>query len=526
MPAVSHPESAPIEAWTVSKPAVAGERGVVASQNVEASQVGAAVLQAGGNAVDAAIATALALCVAEPWMSGLGGGGFAVVHEAKSGTTKVVDFGMIAPRGLDPATYPLDAGRDAAADLFAWPAVVEDRNLQGYHSIAVPGSCAGYATLLESFGSWSWADAIGPALGMARRGHRLTWWTTLQVAAEAGWLGQYEESRRVWLPGGLVPSAPAEAPYGLLSMGALADTFERLQKAGPADFYTGETGRRLVADLQAGGSTISADDLAAYRARIVDPIVRERAGHTLNLVPGYSAGPTFAGALARLPEAFAGSAPDAAVYAAYASSLIEAYKVRLETMGHAGDVGDRSCTTHLSAVDAAGNMVVITTTLLSRFGSRVVLPGTGVLMNNGINWFDPRPGRPNSMAAGQRPLSNMCPVLATKDGRAAFGLGASGGRKIMPAIFQLSSFIGEFGLGLEQALLQPRIDVSLIDTIIADDRLDAATMAALQKVAPVRPAPAVAYPSQWAIPNAVAFGPEGPRGAAHVFGPLPAAVGA
>src|SRR3546814_12734278 len=86
--------------------------------------------------------------------------------------------------------------------------VVEDRNLQGYHSIAVPGSCSGYATLLRNFGTWSWADAIGPAVEMARRGHRLTWWTTLKVAADAGWPGRYPESRNVWMPGGLVPSAP------------------------------------------------------------------------------------------------------------------------------------------------------------------------------------------------------------------------------------------------------------------------------------------------------------------------------
>lgn len=525
MPAVSVPESAPIETWSVSKPLVAGRRGVVASQNVEASQVGAAVLEAGGNAADAAVATALALCVAEPWMSGLGGGGFAIVHHAKTGATKVVDFGMVASRGLDPAAYPIDGGRTAPPDLFGWPAVVEDRNLQGYHAIAVPGSCAGYAALLENFGSWSWADAIGPALALARRGHRLTWWTTLQVAAEAGWLGRYEESRKVWLPGGPVPSAP-DGPPPFLPMGALAETFERLRKAGPQDFYTGETAHRLVADLQAGGSTIATEDLAAYRARIVDPLVRERAGHSINLAPGYTAGPTFAGALARLPQRFEGAAPDAAAYAAYARAMIEAYRVRLETMGHAGDVGDRSCTTHLSAVDADGNMVVMTTTLLSRFGSRVVLPETGVLMNNGINWFDPRPGRPNSLAAGERPLSNMCPMLATRDGRAAFGLGASGGRKIMPAIFQLTSFVGEFAMGLERALRQPRIDVGQIDTIVADDRLDEATMEALRAVAPVRPAQAVCFPAQWAIPNAVAMTPDGPVGAAHPYGPLPAAVAA
>jgi len=519
------PESAPIEAWSHRKPAVTGKRGVVASQNVEASMVGAAVLDAGGNAIDAAVATALTLCVAEPWMSGLGGGGFAVVHDGRSGATRVVDFGMIAPRGLDPSTYAIDGGRTAPPDMFGWPAVVEDRNLVGPHSIAVPGSCAGYAALLESFGTWSWADAIGPAVAHARRGHRLTWWTTLQVAADAGWLSQFDESRRIWLPGGLVPAVP-DGSVSHLPMGALADTMERLRDAGPQDFYTGEIGRRLVADLQAGGSTISAEDLAAYRARLVDPIVRERAGHTLNLVPGYSAGPTFAGALGRLPARFEAAAPDAATYAAYARALIEAYKVRLATMGHAGDVGDRSCTTNLSAVDADGNMVVITTTLLSRFGSRLVLPDTGILMNNGINWFDPRPGRPNSVAAGERPLSNMCPVLATRDGKAVFATGASGGRRIMPAIFQVASFVGEFGMDLESALRQPRVDVSLVDTIVADARLEPAVLDALRAVAPVQVEQAVAHPSLWAIPNVVSVGPAGPQGAAHPFGPLQAAVAA
>src|SRR3546814_12194107 len=94
-----------------------------------------------------------------------------------------------------------DWSSDVCSSDLAWPAVVEDRNLQGYHSIAVPGSCSGYATLLRNFGTWSWADAIGPAVEMARRGHRLTWWTTLQVAADAGWLGRYPESRHVWMPG-------------------------------------------------------------------------------------------------------------------------------------------------------------------------------------------------------------------------------------------------------------------------------------------------------------------------------------
>lgn len=523
MPAISVPATAPVETWTQSKPPVVGPRGVVASQNVEASQIGAAVLAAGGNAADAAVATALALTVAEPWMSGLGGGGFALVHDARTGQTRSVDFGMKSARGLNPADYPIDTGRVAPPDLFGWPAVVEDRNLQGYHSIAVPGSCAGYARLLSEFGSWSWADAISPAVDMADRGHRLTWWTTLNVASEIAWLRRYDGSRAVWAASGEVPVI-SDHLVRHLDMGAFASTLRRLREAGPADFYAGETAKALVADLQAGGSAISMEDLAAYQVVVGDPIVRRRGDHDIHLAPGYSAGPTFAGSLSRLP-AFSGPI-DAAAYKAHAEAMIAAYKVRLATMGHAGDVGDRSCTTHLSVLDADGNMVVMTTTLLSRFGSRVVLPTTGVLMNNGINWFDPRPGLPNSLAPGQKPLSNMSPMIATLDGKAWFGLGASGGRKIMPAIFQLTSFIGDFGMDLEAAFQQPRIDISLVEKILADDRLAPEILAALETVAPVDVAAPSAYPGSWAIPCGVMMTGAGPEGAAHVFGPLNAAVAA
>ena len=523
MPAIDLSARSPIETWSQSKPPVVGRRGVVASQNVQASEVGAAVLAAGGNAADAAVATALALTVAEPWMSGLGGGGFALIYEAKTGRVRSLDFGMVSARGLNTADYPLDPSRAAAADLFGWPAVVEDRNLQGFHSIAVPGTCAGYAKLLSEFGSWSWADAISPAVAMAERGHRMTWWTTLNVASEVGWLRRYEGSRAVWLASGEVPVIGDHLTHHL-DMGGFAGTLRRLRDAGPEDFYTGETSRALVTDLQAGGSAIALEDLAAYRAVVSDALPRERGGHTIHLAPGYTAGPTFAGALSRLP-AFTGPI-DAAAYKAHAEAMIEAYKVRLATMGHAGDVGDRSCTTHLCTLDAEGNMVVMTTTLLSRCGSRVVLPSTGVLMNNGINWFDPRPGLPNSLAPGQKPLSNMCPMIATRDGAAWFGLGASGGRKIMPAIFQLTSFIGDFAMDLEVAFAQPRIDISLVDRIIADDRLDADVIAALNGVAPVDLAQASAFPGSWAIPCGVMRTDAGPAGAAHIYGPLNAAVAA
>ena len=118
-------------------------------------------------------------------------------------------------------------------------------------------------------------------------------------------------------------------------------------------------------------------------------------------------------------------------------------------------------------------MVALTQTLLSVFGSKVVLPTSGVLMNNGIMWFDPRPGSPNSLGPAKRPLTNMCPVIARRNGKGWFSIGASGGRKIMPAVFQISSFLIDHGMSLEDAFHQPRIDASGGDTVGVDPRLPA-----------------------------------------------------
>ena len=511
------PPNAPFETWTLAKPIARGSKGVVVSQEIEAAMVGAAMIESGGNAVDGAIATALALTVTEPWMSGLGGGGFMVAYIAAEKRVRVVDFGMIAPAGLNPADYPLTGA--TGADLFGWPAVVGDVNFHGAKSIAVPGSVAGYALAAETFGRKSWGDLIAPAVTLAGRGHRVTWWTTLNVASEAGLLGRYAGSKATWLPGGLVPTMAADTAPNHLPLGNLVDTLRSLAENGPRAFYEGPIARSIAAETQAAGGTLSEADLAGYSARIVDPLTIKRGDAVYNLAAGLTAGPTFADALSHMPT-FTGAAPDPDTYAAYARCLIDSYERRLENMGHAGDIGDRSCTTHISAADAEGNMVMMTTTLLSRFGSRVVLPGSGVLMNNGVNWFDPRPGRANSIAPGQRPLSNMCPMIATRDGTPWFGFGASGGRKIMPAVFQLASFANDFGMDLEAALAQPRIDISQVDRIVHDGRLDQATVAALNSIAPSRSWSPTAMPSVFAVPSGVIIQADGSHhGGAHIYSP-------
>ncbi|MBS0244245.1 MAG: gamma-glutamyltransferase, partial [Proteobacteria bacterium] len=157
-------------------------------------------------------------------------------------------------------------------------------------------------------------------------------------------------------------------------------------------------------------------------------------------------------------------------FVAYAKAMDFAWKERFAKMGDAGERGLPTSTTHLSVIDAEGNIVTLTQTLLSLFGSRVLLPRTGILMNNGINWFDPRPGGPNGLAPDKRGLSNYVPTLMEKDGTAV-GIGGCGGRRILPAVFQLLAMMADFGWDLDRAFHEPRIDVSGGHTVTLDRRL-------------------------------------------------------
>ena len=187
---------------------------------------------------------------------------------------------------------------------------------------------------------------------------------------------------------------------------------------------------------------------------------------------------------------------------AYARALNTAYVERLAGMGD-GNAASPGCTTHLSVVDGDGNMVALTQTLLSVFGSKLVLPDTGVLMNNGVMWFDPRPGTPNSLAPGRRPLSNMCPAVAERPDGLRIATGASGGRRIMPAVFQLLSLCLDFRMDLDAAFHQGRIDVSGVPWVTVDSRLPPDVADTIAAEFPVEIAEQGVYPALFGCPNAV-----------------------
>ena len=508
--------------WDIRKPPVSARGGVVASQSATAAGVGAEVLKTGGSAVDAAVATAFALAAVEPWNSGLGGIGFMVVHQAGADRAEVVDFGPVAPHGLDPAEFELTG--QMRTELFTWPQVEGDRNMHGPLSFAIPSAVRGYALAVERFGRLPWRELVNPAVALAHRGLPVDWFTTVKVASAAADLRRYEESRRVWLPDALPPVCPPENDNMSLPLGRLADTLEWLAETGPADFYEGEIARSIVADTRAGGGVLSAEDLAGCRARIVPPLEIPYRGVAFQTTPGMTAGPTLAGILQTLGGRKFAGAPDGDYFEALVEALRQAYAERLDTMGDV-EAGSRTSTTHITAIDRQGGIAALTTTLLSSFGSRYVLPGTGILMNNGVMWFDPRPGRANSIGPGKRALTNMCPVVVARDRVPWFGLGASGGRRILGAVLQLASFIVDFGMDPETAAHHPRIDVNGSDRFGIDRRLPAEIIERLSRQPGATLVEHTVFPTRFACPNLVLRSADGMNhGISDVMSPWSAAV--
>jgi gamma-glutamyltranspeptidase/glutathione hydrolase len=511
-------------AWVVSKRPVVSSRGVVAAQHRLAAETGARILRNGGNAIDAAIAAALAVGVVEPWLSGIGGGGFMLLRTAHDGKVHAIDFGMIAAKRLDVSGYRITEGRDL--DWFQWPKVEGDRNILGYDSICVPGAVSGFGLAAKTFGKLPWRDLVAPAIALAEAGMPVDWYASLSIAVDAAGLDMFPESRAIFLPDGRAPVTRERGAEQRLANPALARTLKRLAKAGPRDFYAGEIARSIVADLKAGGCVVDADDLAAYEARLVTPTTLDYRGTLLHAMPGLTGGPTYLAALAALIDTLKPArslGPDA--FAAYAQAIMDAYATRLETFGHAGATNEPGCTSHITVIDADGNMAALTNSLLSRFGAKVTLPGSGILMNNGMMWFDPRPGRPNAIAPGKRPLANMCPVIATRNGRPAFAMGAAGGRQIVPSLVQLTSFLLDFGMSPEEAFHTPRLDAST-RTVLCNARMPADQVAAVARHFPTARVEDTIYPVQFAVPNAVQHDPASGRntGMTHITTPWPAAA--
>lgn len=497
----------------INKKEVVVGGGCVVAEHPLAAEVGAKVLAEGGNAVDAAVATAFAVGVVEPMMSGVGGGGGLLLHLAKEGRNIGIEFLPRAPLAARADMFELDPQRKASG-IFSFPAVEGDANLYGHQSVGVPGTVAGLCMALEKYGTWSLASVLDPAIGLAEEGYVVDWYIGGLVASHFRLLRSFPTTAEVFLPDGAPPATPVRTYLKAepLRQPDLARTLRRLAASGPEDFYHGETARAIVDEMARNGGLLSAEDLAGYRAtHQEEPLLGSYRDFTLVATPGSTAGPTviemfnilegfdlaglgFQSAqalhvmaeserLAYLDRFKYLSDPDimdipidGLVSKAYAEERRRTITLDRATENvAAGDpwayqVGngprperpvrvptDTGCTTHLCVVDKDRNMVSLTNTLGSLWGSVVTVPGTGVLLNDGMVWYDPVPGHINSVSPGRRPLSNLTAMLMLKDGRPFLTIGSPGGRKVTTAVLQAALNVVDYEKSLQDAMAAPRI---------------------------------------------------------------------
>ena len=505
---------------TTRKHVAVSNGGVVASQHKLAALAGVSVLEAGGDAIDAAVATSFALGVVEPWMSGPAGGGMMTIWRESEQVSHTVQFGMRSPAGLNPANYPLEPQR-VASDLFPWVSVKDDRNILGATAIAVPGTVAGMELAHQRFWRMPWRDLLQPAISRAREGMLVDWYASLLIASATRNLARDPDAAAMFLIDGQWPNIGNWTALSSvrLDQSRMAATLQRLAEAGPRDFYQGDIAQALASDIQNKGGCVTAADLSAYHARLTPTVDVPYRGGIVRAPAGLSAGADLVRCLAQMEQGFTpAAAPNADSYRETARALSKAYELRLTQGGDHEAPSIPSCTTHFSVVDRQGNMCSVTQTLLSIFGSHVLSPSTGLMMNNGIMWFDPEPGRPNSLAPDKACLMNVCPLIGEKGDR-RFAIGASGGRKIMAAMTNLTSFMLDFDMSLEAAFHQPRIDYSGGGTIVADESLSAAVINALEAVHPTVTAKRGIFPYSFGVPAGVMRQAERNMGCTEIMTP-------
>lgn len=488
----------------ISKPMVRSEGGVVVAHNRLAAHIGAEILKKGGSAVDAAIAVSFAVGVLEPWMSGVGGVG-AMLVRTPNGEITTVDAGARSPATLDPADFPLVEGKDS--DLFGWPTVLEDRNVIGARSIGIPGLVKGLAVAHAKFGRLPWADLVLPAAEIAEEGPVVDAHTTLWIAQDMARIQRNKACSDWLLPGGLPPYAPSAVAGKVtrLANPALAQTLRRIAAEGAGALYEGPLAEALAADVQALGGYLSVKDLADFPVVTAPAASEPYRDHMLHILPELNGGVTVALAMrhCNADHKPSGAKPGAGDYLAYCQAMEKAWTHRF---AHLGDGAERtlpSCTTHLSVVDRDGMTVSLTQTLLSLFGSGVLSPQTGILLNNGINWFDPRPGRVNSIGPDRKALANYTPVLMTGPDDEVISIGGSGGRKILPAVFMALAHVADYGYALDEAVGAPRFDMSAPPLVVVDAALGKETIGLLGEYYPVVVTERLEHPNHFTTLGAV-----------------------
>ena len=470
-----------------SEPARARNGMVVASDGV-AAEVGLEVLRAGGSAVDAAVATAFALAVTLPAAGNIGGGGF-LVHRAADGSAAAYDFRETAPAAASPEMFLAGGAYDAA------------RHHDSHVAVGVPGTVAGLHRAWADHGRLPWRRLVEPAVALARDGFPLPYARAASLAGVLPRMARYPASLAVFSNRG-GPFEPGER----LRQPDLADTLERIAEQGPDGFYRGTTAALIAREMEAHGGLITEADLAAYEARVREPVRGTYRGYEviampppssggvtlvqmLNVLEGYDLGAAGHGSalnVHRMAEAMRRGFADRARHLGDPDFNPAMPVVRLTSKSYANGLRagidpNRASesgpdtfqwppegreTTHVSVVDAARNAVSLTTTLEQSYGSRITVPGAGFLLNNEMGDFNAAPGlttadgligtAPNLAAPGKRMLSSMSPTIVARDGRLVMVTGSPGGRTIINTVLHTILNVIDFGMNAQQAVDAPR----------------------------------------------------------------------
>ncbi len=480
-------------------------RGTVASDESLASRAGVDVMREGGNAADAAVATAFALAVTMPEAGNIGGGGFLVVR-MHDGTTAALDFREKAP---------LAAHRDMYLDGGGRPT---DRSITGHLAAGVPGSVAGLWELHRKFGSLPWTRLVEPAIRLAAEGFPVSRNLTGSIRADSARLMKFPASAALFLENGHPPATGTRWRNP-----DLAATLRRIADRGPSGFYGGETAALMVQEMQRGHGLITAEDLLHYTAVWRPPVETMYRGYRLITMPPPSSGGITLASITHILEDFDLRAMGwhspahihhavEAMRRAFADrnallgdpDFVSLPRDSLLSVGYAmrrrADIDPRHATpsrdvapgmvaprhesmhtTHFSVADSAGNVVALTTTINLGFGSAVTVTGAGFLLNNEMDDFASRPGKPNvfglvqgeanAIAPGKRILSSMSPtIVLDRDGLPVLITGASGGPHIITGVFQVLSNVVDFDMDISAAVTAPRFHHQhLPDTILVEE---------------------------------------------------------
>ena len=474
-----------------SKTPERAKHGMVVSSHKLASEAGVQILQDGGNAIDAAVATGLALAVVHPAAGNIGGGGFMIVH-TKDGKVTAFDFREKAPLAAHERMYLDSAGN-----------TIEDLNHEGYLSVGVPGTVAGFELAWKRFGTQSWDDLVEPALDLADDGFPLSWSMIDDFTYLKDDFKKYPSSAKVFFKEDTILYEHGE----VWEQPELYKTLKRIQRYGRDGFYKGETARLIAADMKKNGGLMTEADLAAYEANERTPIHGTYRGYNvysmsppssggtalvemLNILEGFdlaSYGHNSATYLHLLSESMRRAYADRARHLGdpdfnlnlpiekltskeYASSLRKSISLEKKSVSDPvtfNDAYESEETTHYSVVDAEGNAVVVTYTIEYWYGSRIVADDLGFLYNNEMGDFNPQPGltdttgeigtSPNLVAPGKRMLSSMTPTIVARDGKAFFLIGSPGGRTIMNTVLQCILNVIDFKMDVSQAVTASRM---------------------------------------------------------------------